>query len=231
MSKFHTDPNIHPVVRAQRIIALSGPPAIGKSTTVAKIQSVFTEAGLPKPPVVSPDDFIYERGIYNWTPERAREAWKRAYRKLENLSCATTDNPVILWDSTLTNVKARRQLLANWGHLCRAGSSWELVHLPSPGFSTLVARNDERTPDRQVSEETMRRMYNDWVNKENFPTKREGWHHVWTEVDQLIDNLESEIILPLQEKRRAYNLERAASEVQLDSNDFEPRRFGNKVKR
>jgi tRNA uridine 5-carbamoylmethylation protein Kti12 len=231
MSKFQTDPNVHPVVRAQRIIALSGPPAIGKSTTVTQIQKVFTDAGLPKPPVVSPDDFIYDGGIYAWTPERARDAWRRAYRKLENLSCATTDNPVILWDSTLTNVKARRQLLANWAHLCRAGSSWEVLQLASPGFETLVKRNDERTPDRQVPRDTMERMYNDYVNRDNFPTKREGWHKIWTAPEDLIRDLQNELIVPLQEKRRSESLQKAAASIQLSDNDFEPGRFAGRQRR
>jgi tRNA uridine 5-carbamoylmethylation protein Kti12 len=225
MSKFQTDPRVHPTVRAQRIIALSGPPAVGKSTTVKQIQKVFTDAGLPAPPVVSPDTYIYEEGIYNWTPQRANLAWRKAYRKLENVSCTTTDNPVILWDSTLTTPKSRIQLLSNFGHLCRAGSSFELVHLPSPGFATLVSRNEERTPDRQVPMDVMQRMYGEWMKADNFPTTREGWKKIWTSVDTLIADLDAEIIEPLRAAKKANSLDAAASEISLSNNDFIKERY------
>lgn len=221
-AKTAVNPNVKPQVRPQRVIALSGPPAVGKSTFVQELQEAFTSAGLPAPPVVSPDYFIYEDGVYKWSPERAKKAWNLAYRKLERVSVFETDNPVVLWDSTLCNPKARKSLLQQWGHLTRPGSTRELVVLPNPSWETIYERNSERTPDRQVPVETMQRMYREWVDPRLGPVKEEGWTAIWFSTEKLIEDLRSNVIAPLLEAKKSQALEEIAAEISFSPDDFDP---------
>lgn len=205
----------------QRIICLSGPPAIGKSTFARRVREQFNAAGLAAPPIVSPDDFVYDQGIYKWTPQRSQEAWRRAYRRLEQESLMKQDNRIILWDSTLTTPKTRIMLLKNFKSLTRAGASIELLVLPAPGLEELQRRNLERTPDRQVPSETILKMYREFIDPVNFPTKREGWAKIWTSPDDLLRDLEGTVLAPAQEVKKEQARKSSAKGISLSEKDFE----------
>lgn len=212
--------DIETLKRPQRIIALSGPPAIGKTTFINEVKKMFTDEGLPEPPVVSPDAFIYEGGIYQWSPARAREAWRKAYRKLENVSIRSVDCPIIFWDATLCHGKARRALLREWGHLTRAGSRHEILELPSPGYEVLVERDSERTPDRQIGEEVIKRMFNQYMNRDDRPTEKEGWKAIWRDPEAFKADLRETVIQPIFEERRKKLNEEAFKDIEISDEDF-----------
>lgn len=206
--------DIDAAVRPQRVIAIAGPPSIGKTTAAKNIQQLFAKLDLPVPPLVSPDKYMYENGVYKWTPQRARASWERAYRELEVLSVRSTGCPVILWESELVSPRERMSLLAQWAHLTRAGATNELLFLPSPGFGELLERNSNLPPDVAVPEQRLRESYNTYANRQHEPTQREGWSTVWRDESKLSENINETIVKYLLEERREANIKSALDDTQ-----------------
>jgi predicted kinase len=173
----------------QRVIALCGPPAVGKSTFANQLKERLGDDCV----IVSPDAFLWENGIYKFTPARVKEAWHLAYSRLEKCSLKT-NTPFIVFDATLTSPSARKSFLGACGMHVRAGASLEVVTFENPGLETLLERNSERTPDRQVPDDTIRSMYTAWISA---PIQRsEGWNVVWSNGSKLIEDLEQNYLAP-----------------------------------
>ncbi len=149
------------------LYVLCGPPATGKSTFTKTLPSSFH--------IVSPDNFVYdEKGIYNWTPDRARNAWSSAYAELRSLMESRTN---VVFDSTMCHAKARRKFLQEISRYPNF-DEYQLVavSLPVLPIDVLLKRNSERSPDRRVPENTIRNMLDSY--SKDGPTEEEGWDKI-----------------------------------------------------
>ncbi len=143
--------------------------------------------------IVSPDSFLYIDGTYSWTPKRAFVAWKKAedkvvyslrsggYSKVVLLcgipgagkstwSSANDGGDLLLFDATLLRIRDRNQIkkwFGEWKGQC------ECVFLNTP-FDICVERNNLRTADRRIPDETMFKMRDALV----MPTVEEGFDRV-----------------------------------------------------
>ena len=150
--------------------------------------------------VISPDNFIYNaEGIYEWTPERAKSSWNKAYSLLQKAirsekydkvimmggipaSGKTTylneigrDPKAIYFDATFTNKWGRGKMI----EIIKKENPYlwiEIIFLDTPKNVCLM-RNEERTPDRKIPMEAYDRMCGA-LKKEGFPTKAEGFDKV-----------------------------------------------------
>jgi predicted kinase len=144
--------------------------------------------------VISPDKFLISNGRYNWTPDNAKEAWKKSYELLQNLlqtgnyykiicvigipgSGKTTwiesqpeNVAIIYFDATLTNSRARRPLIE---FAKKYNVEVEAVFF-DVDVEVAKERNNTRSPDRKVPEETIDNMQ----KKLQMPSKSEGFANV-----------------------------------------------------
>lgn len=145
---------------------------------------------------ISPDDYIFDAdGIYQWTPQRANEAWKKAEKDFKDqvnsgsftkvaLLCgipgagkstyiANHGKPDWLYfDATLVSPKARKKVL---GWIKGSPIKKIAIHLDTP-LALCLERNSARTSDRSVPYGTMKSMSQNITA----PTKGEGFDEIIT---------------------------------------------------
>ena len=138
-----------------------GIPGSGKSTWVKEKNEGWI--------ILSPDAILEERYNYEWTPERASEAWAESYQRFGQL---LLENKSIIWDATFTTPMMRSAIL----HISKgAGFRVEAVFCDTP-IETCLTRNAARERD-PVPESTIRRMSDSLIP----PTESEGFdvvHHI-----------------------------------------------------
>lgn len=116
--------------------------------------------------VVSPDAILETQYNYEWTPERASEAWALSYQQFGHGLLA---GKTMVWDATFTSPIMRAAIL----HTAKgAGYLVEAIFCDTP-IELCIERNQCRNRE-PVPESTIRRM------AENLqpPTKAEGFDRV-----------------------------------------------------
>ena len=116
--------------------------------------------------VLSPDTILERRYNYEWTPERAAEAWAESYRLFGSL---LLQGRTMVWDATFISPIIRAAIL----HTSKgAGYRIEAVFCDTP-VDVCVIRNASR--DREpVPESTIHRMADNLVP----PTEAEGFDRI-----------------------------------------------------
>lgn len=141
------------------IYMMVGIPGSGKSTWIR-------EHIEPSWIVLSPDAILEQRYNYEWTPERASEAWAESYRHFGALLLSGT---TIVWDATFISPIIRAAIL----HTSKgAGYRVVAVFFDTP-VDVCVERNATRARE-PVPESTIRRMADGLVA----PTEGEGFDSV-----------------------------------------------------
>ena len=72
------------------VIMMVGIPASGKSTWISQNRKSSWN-------VISPDQFLEEKYDYEWTPERASEAWALSFQRYGQY---LLDGGTVVWDAT-----------------------------------------------------------------------------------------------------------------------------------
>ena len=141
------------------VYMMVGIPGSGKSTWIAKNQQDTWV-------VVSPDTLLETQYNYEWTPERAAEAWATSYQQFgRGLLVGQT----MVWDATFTSPITRAAIL----HTAKgAGYRIEAIFCDTP-IEVCIERNQKRGRE-PVPESTIHRM------AENLqpPTESEGFDYV-----------------------------------------------------
>lgn len=140
------------------VTIMTGIPGAGKSTWVQENRGQAV--------VISPDQYLIEQYDYEWTPERAGEAWGYSYQLYAKELVKGSD---IIWDATFLRGIDRSSVLnfaLGFDYHCRA------VFFDTP-LSLCLERNlsRERTP---VPELTIRNM----AKSLQIPSEKEGFHEV-----------------------------------------------------
>jgi predicted kinase len=147
--------------------------------------------------VISPDNHLYDRsGAYVWTPERVLKAWGIANEELRWLAPEATrvvllsglpgsgkstwiqnhgEKGVLYFDATFTTLNARRRVLDILRKVAPQVPV-EIVILDVK-LETALARNATRPENRQIPEETIRRM-EEQMRTGIRPTLEEGFTSV-----------------------------------------------------
>ncbi len=132
-----------------QVVIAPGPPSLGKSTYFRKQELR----------VISPDAHVYNAdGIYEWTPDRAKAAWDRAYEECRE---AIANGQSFAFDATLVSVKARAAFISKlreYGYRDPVVA----VNLPDPGIEVLVERDAVRPNKHNVGRGVIERMYSQW---------------------------------------------------------------------
>lgn len=150
--------------------------------------------------IISPDNFLIEDGIYNWSPERANFAWEQSYQLLQfaansneyfkfvlisglpnsGKSTWLSNNhkdDTVYFDATLTKRGVRQKILKY------IPETWHksIIVICCP-IEICKIRNAARPEDKRVPETTIERMNNNFLlpmTKNNPNIKEEG-------VDQIL---------------------------------------------
>ena len=145
--------------KQKTIYMMVGIPGSGKSTW---IQTHVDSSWI----VLSPDTILEQRYNYQWTAERAAEAWAESYR---NFGALLLKGATIVWDATLISPITRAAIL----HTSKgAGYRVEAVFCDTP-VEICVKRNATRSRE-PVPESTIRRMADSLVA----PTEEEGFDSI-----------------------------------------------------
>ena len=141
------------------VYMMVGIPGSGKSTWIRE----NTEQNWV---VLSPDTILEKRYNYEWTSDRASEAWAESYRLFGFLLLKGT---TIVWDATFISPIIRSAIL----HISKgAGYRVEAIFCDTP-VETCIERNASRMRE-PVPESTIRRMADNLV----IPTEAEGFDGV-----------------------------------------------------
>jgi len=127
------------------VYMMYGLPGTGKSTHLKQLGGEYV--------VICPDEYLYENGVYNWSPQRVAEAWERAY---EALNVAVKGHLSIVFDATFLTKAARARFMNRVKSFC-PDALFIVLKLDTP-VEECVRRNDMRPADRRVPKETMDRM-------------------------------------------------------------------------
>lgn len=157
------------------LIVTGGLPGSGKTTFVERNFCDLPNTGWADY-VHRPDDHLMLNGLYAWTPDRAAEVWRNAYRVLghwlTNGLVPTQDGTEFyperfILDSTMVS-SVKREIVVNLakGVGVKVHGVWFDIPL-----QTCLARNATRTPDRKVPEKEIARM----LTQLSIPTKDEGF--------------------------------------------------------
>lgn len=142
-----------------QLVMMVGIPASGKSTWIREnCAEGWTW--------ISPDAILEERYHYEWTPERAAEAWAESFQAYGAVLLA---GGKVVWDATFVSPITRASVL----HIAKGvGFSTTAVFMDAD-LEMCIARNIER--DREpVPENTIRRMHESLIP----PSEEEGFDHV-----------------------------------------------------
>ena len=142
-----------------QLFMMVGIPASGKSSW---IRSNCDQNWI----IISPDSILEERYDYEWTPERASEAWAESFQQYGQV---LLNGGQVVWDATFVSPIVRAAVL----HIANgAGFNTRAVFFDTD-VELCVQRNMKR--DREpVPEETIRRMHDALVP----PTEEEGFDQV-----------------------------------------------------
>jgi len=137
-----------------------GIPGSGKSTEIERRFSGIR--------VISPDNYILNAaGQYDWTPDRAQYAWKRSFRDVRE---AIENNESFVFDATFISRKSRKPLLK-----ILRDTDYRVIALQVTTDPRIaIERNNMRTDDRRVPDETMASM----IRRYSAPTTDEGFDEV-----------------------------------------------------
>ena len=89
------------------VYMMYGLPGTGKSTHLKQLGGEYV--------VICPDEYLYENGVYNWSPQRVAEAWERAY---EALNVAVKGHLSIVFDATFLTKAARARFMNRVKSFC-----------------------------------------------------------------------------------------------------------------
>lgn len=151
--------SMHSVKTRGQLFMMVGIPASGKSSWIrTNCDQTWT--------IISPDSILEERYDYEWTPERAAEAWAEAFQQYGQV---LLNGGKVVWDATFVSPIVRAGVL----HIGNgAGFNTQAMFFDTD-VELCVQRNLER--DREpVPEETIRRMHESLVP----PTEAEGFDKV-----------------------------------------------------
>ena len=142
--------------KQQAVYMMIGIPGSGKSTW---IREHLEQSWI----VLSPDAILESRYNYEWTPDRAAEAWAESYQLFGSV---LLQGKTMVWDATFTSPIIRSAIL----HTAKgAGYRVEAVFCDTP-LEICLERNSTR--DREpVPQSTIRRMAENLVP----PTQEEGF--------------------------------------------------------
>lgn len=145
--------------KQKTIYLMVGIPGSGKSTWIqAHVDSSWI--------VLSPDTILEQRYNYQWTPERAAEAWAESYR---NFGALLIEGATIVWDATLISPMIRAAIL----HTAKgAGYRVEAVFCDT-SVEICLERNAKRKRE-PVPESIIRRMADSLI----VPTMEEGFDSI-----------------------------------------------------
>ena len=126
-----------------KLIITIGLPGSGKSTW----------AGSQNVPVICPDTFLMDKGVYKWSFERANRAWAVAYQELGSW-LRQADADTVIFDACFCSVIDRAAVL----NICKAfGVVVEAVFF-HVDLKTCIRRNESRSADRHVPETRLLQM-------------------------------------------------------------------------
>jgi predicted kinase len=140
-------------------VLMCGPPCSGKST-YSNVLRLSIKAPFS---YISPDSFLYSKqGLYVWNPTLAAHAHKTSHQLLRD---AVTRKHHVVYDATNTKQTDRNKLLKIVSDN-DTDSVYQkvLVLMPQLSAEDLEARNQTRTPDRQIPQEVMERMQKAFAN-------------------------------------------------------------------
>ncbi len=150
-----------------KLYIMSGPPASGKSTFIKTLPESVVR--------VSPDNFVYnEEGEYEWTPQRAKAAWRSAEALLAKTLAEGRD---VVFDATMTASKRRVKFLRKISRY-KGYDNYKVIAVSMPvlPIETLLERNSRRSPDRQVPGWIIKNMLEKYTG--NGPSREEGFDDV-----------------------------------------------------
>ena len=141
------------------VYMMVGIPGSGKSTWVRQNRDEDWV-------VISPDAILEERYHYEWTPERAAEAWADSYQQFGSL---LVEGGTMVWDATFTSPMMRSAIL----HIAKGVGYTVKAIFCQANMDLCFSRNLKR--DREpVPENTIRRMADSLIP----PTVEEGFDEV-----------------------------------------------------
>ena len=148
------------------VVMMVGIPASGKSTWISQNRK-------PSWNVISPDQFLEEKYDYEWTPERASEAWARSFQRYGQY---LLDGGTVVWDATFLSPIIRASVL----HIGKgAGFKTQAIFFDID-IDVCIQRNSKRFRE-PVPEQTIRRMHAALIP----PTVEEGFDQVTIHQDDL----------------------------------------------
>jgi predicted kinase len=151
-----------------RLIIPCGIPGSGKSEFL-KMLSV------PPGLIFCPDALLQQKGIYDWSPNRVAEAWRKMYRRFGRAiqlvqqpdGTIVGDHRILAWDAMFLTAISRSPVI-NIG--IGAGLSVEGLYFKTP-IEVCLERNVARPPDRRVPEAKLRA----WAEALEEPQLHEGY--------------------------------------------------------
>ena len=141
------------------VFMMVGIPGSGKSTWVKNNRQ---ETWV----VVSPDEILEAQYGYEWTPERAAEAWESSYQQF--VKSLLVDKTMV-WDATFTSPIMRAAIL----HIAK-GAGYRVVAIFCDTPIELCIERNKRRNREPVPEATIRRM----AEKLQPPTEAEGFDRI-----------------------------------------------------
>lgn len=138
-----------------KIIVMQGIPGSGKSTLAKKLFADFNEAVGNSVVTYSTDDFWMDNGVYRYDPARAGEAhrWNQR-RTIEAMQAGTG---LIIIDNTNIQ-KWQAQVYFTLADIYGYEKSVISVQV---AIEVAIKRNSQRSFDRRIPEDVLRRMHAD----------------------------------------------------------------------